>query len=285
MTVGCILYKTAGFTAGSIPMIGISGYSFLSPSAATLVAVLQAITMAFAPFSRSISAFFFFGNKSAVPITSVSESTSYFEVVKETESKRETESTAVSSDSASQTADPPSQVETQISTDAEGNEVITTIITITTVIDDAPSDPTDTRDSAQYTEPDSVNGQETQPATHSDADQPLSAEASSDHGNVLLVTYNNPQIEDYDSSSSDIGYCLIYDQAGNLMGDSNPYDRMHWAEIVTLDDGTRCIFYYPEERGLFLPDGIYRHTFLSEYRDEIWSREFEVYESKIIFHD
>lgn len=237
----------------------------------------------------SISAFFFFGNKSAVPIASVSESTTFSETVKETESKSETEPEASSDTPASENTDTPTEVETQASTDAQGNTVITTITTITTVTDDAPAEQAETSDPALNTDPDNGNGQETQPAAHSDADQPLSAGASGDHENVLLVKYNEPPIKDYgsisDSSSSDIGYCLIYDKAGNLLGDSNPYARIHWAEIVTLDDGVRCIFYYPEERGLYLSDGVYRCTFLSEDRDEIWSKEFEVYESKIIFRD
>ena len=236
----------------------------------------------------SISAFFFFGNKSAVPIASVSESTTFSETVKETESKSETEPEASSDAPASENTDTPTEVETQVSADAQGNTVITTITTITTGTGDVPADQAETSDPALNTDPDNGNGQETQPAAHSDADQPLSAGASGDHENVLLVKYNEPPIKDYgsisDSSSSDIGYCLIYDKAGNLLGDSNPYARIHWAEIVTLDDGVRCIFYYPEKRGLYLSDGVYRCTFLTEDRDEVFSREFEVYESKFIFH-
>ena len=47
---------TAGFNAGSIPMIGISIYLFLSSSIAALVAVLQAITIALTFYSRRKSA-------------------------------------------------------------------------------------------------------------------------------------------------------------------------------------------------------------------------------------
>ena len=46
-TLSCSFHRTAGFRAGSIPMIGMEGYCCLSVEAATLVAVLQAMTIAF----------------------------------------------------------------------------------------------------------------------------------------------------------------------------------------------------------------------------------------------
>ena len=46
-----LYFSMAGLTAGSIPIIGMSGYFRLITSAPALVAVLQAITMAFDPFS------------------------------------------------------------------------------------------------------------------------------------------------------------------------------------------------------------------------------------------
>ena len=51
-TLSCSFHRTAGFRAGSIPMIGMEGYCCLSVEAATLVAVLQAMTIAFTSFAR-----------------------------------------------------------------------------------------------------------------------------------------------------------------------------------------------------------------------------------------
>ena len=65
-------------------------------------------------------------------------------------------------------------------------------------------------------------------------------------------------------SSDDYCYCKVYDDRGNLLGDSNLYSAEHIADIVQKSsDMSRAVYITPE--GLIWRNGYYNYVFYDKY--------------------
>ena len=219
----------------------------------------------------SVSAFLIFGNRNSVPVASspTTNAQATQAPTKQNVIVEATETAATEQTTSADTKELPTEKETQISTDAQGNTVITTVTTIITTVDGAPDEPEETPTAAAQTEQETGQEQEPQPATQSDiGDADLIIEA------VYFPRSSGPEpFEAGGAVQNDdliiIGYCLIYDEDGTLLGESYPFHSQHFANIKKTDHDRYLISYSPTKHDLSLHPGRYRYILLDENQYEI----------------
>ena len=250
----------------SAPTPMISVYSFKSRKNLVIAA-----SMVFA-FLMSLSAFFFFGNKSRISIaqspsvvTAVSSTFPTGEETSQNETGTETESSASTQAAA-----------TELSTDASGNVVII-ISTVTTSesIDPDEENNSDSNESDHLDPTEKKSDHPSEKETDKSADESkVPAEASTETPNPageipevegsaecyaqfpLSLLYGSEQV-----------YCRLTDQIGSPIGDSDLFSDQHIAYQSRQTDGTVYVVYYLSnliDSGVVLPDGTYHFYFYGD---------------------
>ena len=148
-----------------------------------------------------------------------------------------------------------------------------TVTTITTIEKDIP---------AEKEEPDEPESEmdETQAA-----DTPRSDDTIPDSGaeKIIIEAVYYPRssdLEPYDytpdnshdaaAASAELhGFCLIFQESGELIGESEYLHPQRFADIEIFDDDRRRISYCPADHGIHLEPGRYRYYLLNEYMKEI----------------
>lgn len=220
----------------------------------------------------SISAVLLFGNRNdavVVPSPATAQTTVALESEKEIFDTRSTEETSAEQ---TETKENPTETETQVSTDAQGNTVITTVTTITTIAEDIPAEE----------EPDEpVSGRdETQASDTPRSDDNI---PDSDEEKIIIEAIyfsRSSDFEPYEYAAGDShdaaaasgelhGFCLIFKESGELIGESEYLHSQRFAEIEIIDEDRQKISYCPADHGIFLDPGRYRYYLLDEYMKEI----------------
>lgn len=218
----------------------------------------------------SVSAFLIFGNRNTAPVASApiretqtaakSESPTQSGVTQAAESAGAAEHTEAETQQQAS-----AKAETQTSTDAEGGAVITTITTITTIVDDAPAEEEETSDPAPYGDDETQDTPQTEPDGSLTIEAVYSPRSSELHSSSIGASDNPDQHGDLH------GYCLIYDEEGGLIGESEYFHPQRFAKITNADDSRLMISYCPAEHNIFLAPGRYRYILLNEQREIITS--------------
>ncbi|MBQ3418068.1 MAG: hypothetical protein IJH32_09600 [Ruminococcus sp.] len=231
-------------------------------------------------FGLSISAYFFSGNKPApvVPAFSVKES----EKATESTELSETSSSTQESDipSTETNTQPPTQPPTQVSTDSEGNIIITTITDIITEYGTKPADPDSPAKPADSEEkPDQPVDYPTEQATAppepqndppyypTPTDKPYEPEPAAPGDSTCYAFLPLSAL----TGSGNV-YCAIFDRYGNLLGDENVFSSSHLAVREWERDGYVWLSYSPYNNGLTVGSELYDIYFFNE-DGEILSHE------------
>lgn len=200
-------------------------------------------------FALSLFLIFFFENKNVVPIAPFS---TQKPAVADTREELSTESASESRTPASQETDAPAtQPQTQVSTDSEGNTIITVITEITT-IEQSPAED-------GHAEPDEQEGEDNgsgdSPSGNTPTEQATSPpDVKPVYLYQLMSDFEVEPIEEIlfqlefqteHLTDEDQLYCRIYDAEGNLWGNPDFYAVDHKASLK-LTDNTVSVKYYSD---------------------------------------
>ena len=237
------------------------------------LAVAASMVLAFA---MSISAYFFFGNKPSpvVPAVVIKETTAATEKQEKTETQSATEKESEAP--TQKPSNPSTQPPTQVSTDSEGNIIITTITDIITrEIEDATEADTPQQPSPKTEQPTEIvkqpeteiESQTEEPISPTDPpyyptpiENPPYCVEPADECDTFSVTVALDQL-----TGSGKVYCILFDETGNLLGDGDLICESRMATREWERDGYVQVSYTPKDYEIYVrQDYLYDVYFYNE---------------------
>ena len=193
-------------------------------------------------FALSVLSFFFFGNKNVVPIAPSSVQNPPYSTTAESTTTSQAENAEPSAPENSVSSQPQTQTATELSTDADGNEIITVITDIISI----EQEPTE----GGHAEPSEEQSETTTAGTSALDDQPTEqATSPPDVEPVYLYGYFmepeygekyvfklNIQFSSNTLLQEDSLYCRIYDEERNLLGSPDFYAEDHKVDFSLTDN-------------------------------------------------
>ncbi len=129
---------------------------------------------------------------------------------------------------------------------------------------DTPLNPTEPQ--TDYNEPETTRAQNTSPTYTQQTPTSTTQSDWTDSTYVCIGHYSLGMTV----SSVFKAYCKIYDEQGNLLGDSNLYSSEHIATTKETTDDYIQLYYEPTKAGLKLSAGKYSYHFYDEYGIELY---------------
>ena len=182
-------------------------------------------------FALSLFLFFLFGNKNAIPIAPSSVQNPPYSTAADTPTASQAENTEPSAPENSASSQPQTEIATELSTDAEGNIIVTVITRIITTEEDPTegnhaepgensSRPAQSENTPQTEKPDdTVSTESASKPPETKTEVPMTVEPA-----IICIGI---QLPDEIRLNEQYVYCKIIDRNGNILGSQDLYASDH----------------------------------------------------------